>query len=44
MNRMTPQEQWVLCALMALLLAGWAVAAYRVAHPAVAAMSESAQR
>jgi hypothetical protein len=44
MNRMTPQEQLMLCLVMTLLLAGWAVAAYRTAHPAVAAVSDSAQK
>jgi hypothetical protein len=43
MNRMTPREQLMLCVVMALLLAGWAVMAYRTAHPAVSVVSESVQ-
>lgn len=30
---LTKQEQWVLCIVVALLLTGWAVKAYRTAHP-----------
>ncbi len=33
-NRLTKQEQLVLCIVMGLLLTGWAVKAYRTAHPA----------
>jgi hypothetical protein len=32
-NRLTKQEQLVLCVILALLLTGWAVKAYRTAHP-----------
>ena len=32
-NRLTRQEQMVLCVILGLLLAGWAVKAYRSAHP-----------
>jgi hypothetical protein len=32
MNRLTKQEQFVLCIVMVLLLTGWAVKAYRTAH------------
>ncbi len=32
-NRLTKQEQLVLCIVIALLLIGWAVKAYRAAHP-----------
>lgn len=32
-NRLTRQEQLVLCIIMGLLLTGWAVKAYRAAHP-----------
>ena len=34
MNRLTKQEQLVLCVVLGLLLTGWAVKAYRAAHPA----------
>jgi hypothetical protein len=37
MFRLTKQEQLVLCAVLGLLLTGWAVKAYRVAHPPVMA-------
>lgn len=30
---LTKQEQWVLAAVLSLLLLGWAVKAYRTAHP-----------
>jgi hypothetical protein len=33
MIHLTRQEQLVLCLLMALLLTGWAVKAWRTAHP-----------
>lgn len=33
MNRLTRQEQIVLCVVLGLLLTGWAVKAYRTAHP-----------
>jgi hypothetical protein len=33
MHRLTKQEQWVLCIVLGLLLTGWAVKAYRTAHP-----------
>jgi hypothetical protein len=36
---LTKQEQWVLCLVALLLLTGWAVKAYRTAHPP-AALSE----
>jgi hypothetical protein len=39
---LTKQEQWVLCLVAALLLTGWAVKAYRTAHPP-AESSESAK-
>jgi hypothetical protein len=32
-NRLTRQEQLVLCIVLGLLLTGWAVKAYRTAHP-----------
>jgi hypothetical protein len=32
-NRLTRQEQIVLCLVLGLLLTGWAVKAYRTAHP-----------
>jgi cell division protein FtsL len=31
---LTKQEQIVLCLILALVLAGWAVKVYRTAHPA----------
>ena len=31
--RLTKQEQWVLAMVLFLLLTGWAVRAYRTAHP-----------
>jgi hypothetical protein len=33
MVHLTKQEQFVLCVVIALLLTGWAVKAYRTAHP-----------
>ena len=33
MNRLTKQEQLVLCIVLGLLLTGWAVKTYRAAHP-----------
>jgi len=33
-NRLTKQEQLVLCVVLGLLLTGWAVKTYRAAHPA----------
>jgi len=32
-NRLTKQEQLVLCIVVGLLLTGWAVKLYRTAHP-----------
>jgi uncharacterized membrane protein YczE len=32
-NALTKQEQLVLCVVLGLLLMGWAVKAYRTAHP-----------
>ncbi|HVU99845.1 MAG TPA: hypothetical protein VHH88_00695 [Verrucomicrobiae bacterium] len=34
MNRLTKQEQFVLCIVLFLLALGWSVKAYRTAHPA----------
>jgi len=34
-NRLTKQEQLVLCVVLGLLLSGWAVKSYRAAHPPV---------
>jgi hypothetical protein len=49
-NRLTRQEQLVICIVCGLLLVGWAVKTYRTAHPvavttpnAGAAASESAR-
>jgi hypothetical protein len=33
MVHLTKQEQFVLCVVIALLLTGWAVKAYRTTHP-----------
>jgi hypothetical protein len=33
MNRLTKQEQLVLCVLVGLFLVGWVVKSYRTAHP-----------
>ena len=38
MSWLTKQEQWVLIIFMGLLLTGWAVKAYRAAHPPAAAV------
>jgi hypothetical protein len=35
-NRLTKQEQLVLCVILGLLLTGWAVKTYRAAHPSTA--------
>ena len=35
-NRLTKQEQLVLCVVLGLLLTGWAVKTYRAAHPPAA--------
>ena len=35
-NRLTKQEQLVLCIVLGLLLTGWAVKTYRAAHPSTA--------
>jgi hypothetical protein len=35
---LTKQEQIVLCLILALVLAGWAVKVYRAAHPAKPAL------
>jgi len=43
MNRLTRQEQLVLCAVLGLLLVGLAVKVYRAGHPPPAP-SESAQK
>jgi hypothetical protein len=40
-NRLTKKEQLVLCISLGLLLTGWAVKAYRTAHPPAAAKVES---
>jgi hypothetical protein len=37
MKWLTKQEQLVLCIVLGLLLTGWAVKAYRAAHPPAAA-------
>jgi hypothetical protein len=39
-NRLTKQEQLVLCIVLGLLLTGWAVKTYRDAHP-TATVSQS---
>jgi hypothetical protein len=40
-NRLTKQEQLVLCVVLGLLLTGWAVKTYRAAHPATRAMESA---
>jgi hypothetical protein len=40
-SRLTKQEQWVLCILFSLLLVGWAVKAYRTAHPPATASEQA---
>jgi len=35
-NYLTKQEQLVICVVLGLLLTGWAVKTYRIAHPPVA--------
>ena len=40
-NRLTKQEQMVLCVILGLLLAGWAVKAYRHAHPPMQAAKQA---
>ena len=41
-NRLTKQEQWVLCVVLGLLLTGLAVKTFRAAHtqPATAVMAK----
>jgi hypothetical protein len=39
---LTKQEQLVLCIVLGLLLTGWAVKAYRTAHPVAMKQSEGA--
>jgi hypothetical protein len=41
MSYLTKQEQMVLCIVLLLLLTGWAVKTYRVAHPPVAAVQSA---
>jgi hypothetical protein len=41
-NRLTRQEQLVLCAVLGLLLVGLAVKTYREAHPSTALVSPAA--
>jgi hypothetical protein len=38
---LTKQEQLVLCVVLGLLLTGWAVKAWRTAHPSTATANES---
>jgi hypothetical protein len=38
MSYLTKQEQLVLCIVLGLLLTGWAVKTYRLAHPAPVAV------
>jgi hypothetical protein len=40
-NRLTKQEQLVLCIVLGLLLTGWAVKTYRTAHPATAVVQQA---
>jgi hypothetical protein len=41
---LTKQEQMVLCLIMLLLLTGWAVKTYRIAHPAVISVAAPAPK
>lgn len=41
MNRLTRQEQLLLCIVVALLLTAWALSAYRAAHPPKTAIAGS---
>ncbi|MGH7975378.1 MAG: hypothetical protein ACREC8_01815 [Limisphaerales bacterium] len=41
MNRLTKQEQLFLVIVLGLLLTGWAVKAYRTAHPAAEAIQKA---
>lgn len=43
MWRLTQQEQRVLCLVLGLLLVGWAVRAWRLAHPAPVSAAPSSQ-
>jgi hypothetical protein len=40
-SRLTKQEQLVLCLVIGLLLTGWAVKAYRTAHPPAEAREQA---
>ena len=40
-NRLTKQEQLVLCIVLGLLLTGWAVKTYRTAHPPAATVRQT---
>jgi hypothetical protein len=40
-NRLTKQEQLFLIVVLGLLLTGWAVKAYRTAHPPLAPVPEA---
>jgi hypothetical protein len=40
-NRLTKQEQLVLCIVLGLLLTGWAVKTYRTARPPAATIQEA---
>jgi hypothetical protein len=42
-SRLTKEEQTFLCVVIGLLLVGWAVKAYRTAHPASVAAQEVIQ-
>jgi hypothetical protein len=41
LKHLTKQEQMVVCVVIGLLLTGWAVKAYRAAHPPIAAIAEA---
>jgi hypothetical protein len=43
MNRLTKQEQFVLCIVLGLLLTGWAVKVWRTAHPPTVAVRQAEQ-
>jgi hypothetical protein len=42
-NWLTKQEQLFLCIVLGLLLTGWAVKAYRTAHPAETVVTQEAK-
>jgi hypothetical protein len=43
-NRLTKQEQLVLCVVLGLLLVGWAVKTCRTAHPSPTAVQQASPK